>query len=63
MKRTLRVSLGIVVLLATVGWLFIWAPLPPHNEFFARLAVVLLMLWLGWWLLSGGPGPGKNART
>ena len=62
MKRALRVSLGIVVLPAAVGWPFIWAPFPPDNEFFARLAVELLMLWLAWWLLSDGPGAAQECK-
>lgn len=63
MKRALRVSLGIVVLPATVGWLFIWAPLPPDNEFFARLAVELLMLWLAWWFSRAGRGRARMQGT
>ena len=44
MKPALRIGLGIVVLLAAVGWPFIWRPLTPDNEFFASAVVELLML-------------------
>ena len=63
MNRALRVSLGVVVLIAAMGWPFMWGPLEPDIEFFERAALEWLMLWLAWWLFWGGSRPGKNAGT